>query len=119
MKGDFGIIISSNHQLRINHKDDLEAWRRRLLVLQFKEKFKGKKIPNFEDKLIEAEGDKIFHWLVQGRLKLEMDIQASGDFAINQKQNLAISRVVNDSNSLRLFLNSCVEKSNGGVPKRS
>ena len=116
IRGEFGVVISSNHQLRINHKDDLEAWKRRLFVLQFKEKFKGRKIPNFEDKLIEAEGDKIFHWFVQGRLKLERDIQASGDFVINQEQKLAISRVVNDSDSLRLFLNSCVEKSNGGVP---
>jgi phage/plasmid-associated DNA primase len=66
--GNFGVVITSNHTLKLNTKDDLEAWRRRLLVIDFPNTFTGRKIPNFSNKLLHEEGDAIFAWAVYGRM---------------------------------------------------
>ncbi len=98
-KGDFGVVVTSNHELRINAGDDLNAWRRRLLVLRFDRPSAGKIIPNLAEKLVE-EGNAIFTWAVEGRVLLEQDIKEHGRFQISDDQRVRIQKVVDDSGSL-------------------
>jgi len=114
LKGDFGIVVASNHELRINAGDDLNAWRRRLLVLRFDKPFTGKKIPDLAEKLVKDEGDAIFSWAIQGRVLLEKDIREGG-MVLSDDQTAAVQRVVNDSESLRLFVETRIERVEGGA----
>jgi hypothetical protein len=113
-KGDLGVVVTSNHHLRINAGDDLNAWRRRLVVLRFDEPFTGRKIPNLAEKLVDEEGDAIFTWAIEGRAMLERDIKAYGDIVLNDHQRAKVQRIVDDSGSLRLFVETCLEKACGG-----
>ena len=114
LKGDFGVVVTSNHQLRINAADDPDAWRRRLLVLRFDEPFTGKKIPNFAEKLVAESGDAIFTWAIEGRAMLERDVKAYGDVVLSDDQRAKVQRIVDDSGSLRLFVETRLEKPCGG-----
>jgi len=109
-----GVVVTSNHQLRINAGDDLNAWRRRLLVLRFDKPFIGKKIPNFAERLVGEEGDAIFTWAIKGGELLAKDIKAIGDFVLSDDQKAKVQRIVDDSGSLRLFVETCLEKPGGG-----
>jgi len=108
--GNFGVVITSNHTLKLNTKDDLEAWRRRLLVIDFPNTFTGRKIPNFSNKLLHEEGDAIFAWAVYGRMLLEKDIQKYGSIFLTKNQHLKVSQIVDYSNSLSFFLESEISK---------
>lgn len=114
LRGDMGVVVTSNHQLRINAGDDLNAWRRRLLVLRFDKPFIGKKIPNFAERLVGEEGDAIFTWAIKGGELLAKDIKAIGDFILSEDQKAKVQRIVDDSGSLRLFVETCLEKPGGG-----
>jgi P4 family phage/plasmid primase-like protien len=114
LKGDFGIVVTSNHELRINAGDDLNAWMRRLLVLRFDKPFTGEKIPNLAEKLVKDEGDAIFSWAIQGRVLLEKDIREGG-MVLSDDQTVAVQRVVDDSESLRLFVETRIERVEGGA----
>lgn len=114
LKGDFGIVVASNHELRINAGDDLNAWKRRLLVLRFDKPLVGKVIPYLAEKLVKDEGDAIFSWAIQGRVLLEKDIREGG-MVLSDDQTAAVQRVVNDSESLRLFVETRIERVEGGA----
>jgi phage/plasmid-associated DNA primase len=112
-QGKFNVIITSNSRLRMNLQGDVEAWRRRLLIIRFMMSPPKRKIPNFSEILIREEGPGILNWALGGLKMLMRDIEETGDVRLTDLQELVVDSLLVESDSLRFFLRDNVMRKNG------
>ncbi len=103
-QGNFCILITSNSRLQVRLDGDTGAWKRRLLIIRFEAPAPTKKIPHFDDVLIQQEGSGILNWALQGLGMLLNDIQTGGDIALSAVQVKIVDGLLAESDSLRHFL---------------
>src|SRR5260221_7129486 len=70
--------------------------------------FNGKRIPDVHQYLLRKEGSGILNWCIEGARLLLADIDQHGDIRFSDKQRKAIELILNESDSLRLFLKAKV-----------
>lgn len=66
VQGTFNVLITANSRLRLRIQDDVEAWRRRLVVLTSAASPAERPIPDFGARLLVDEGPGILNWAVDG-----------------------------------------------------
>jgi phage/plasmid-associated DNA primase len=119
MYGDFAIIITSNETLQVHleGETDVEAWRNRLAIVNFSGKPPPVKIPNFENVLLAQEAEGILLEIVKGACLHLAEIEKKGDFEFTSEQLARVNALLEESESVRHFVNSCVsfEKGSEGV----
>jgi putative DNA primase/helicase len=106
LRGDFHVMIASNNRLRIALDGDDEAWRRRLLVVDFDGKKPAKPIPNFADKLFEEEASGILNWLIEGAVAYRNEMNKRGTLTLNEIQMQRVNTLLRDSDSVRSFVDT-------------
>jgi P4 family phage/plasmid primase-like protien len=110
IRGDYHIIIVSNNRLRITLDGDEEAWRRRLLVVDFEKPKPAKPIPNFAERLVAEEGSGILNWLIEGAAAYRDDMDKLGHIRLTEKQQQRVATLLHDSDSVLSFVEQCVIK---------
>lgn len=113
MLGTFNIVMTCNSRLRIRLEDDDGAWRRRLLIVRYERPPATKRIPDFDKVLLREEGPGILRWAIEGFVKLKADLAEKGDFRLTPGQQGRIDSLLQESDSLRLFVKTRVERSDG------
>jgi len=113
IQGDYCIIITSNSKLQLRLDGDVEAWRRRLLIVRYESTPPVKKIPKLDEILISEEGSGILNWALEGLRLVLKDIEQYGDIKLEQKQRQIVDALMAESDSLRHFLNDRVVKKEG------
>jgi hypothetical protein len=103
-QGNFCLVITSNSRLQVHLDGDVDAWRRRLLIIRFEGPVPVKKIPNYADLLIKEEGSGILNWALEGISLLLKDIAENGDIRLTDKQTGIVDNLLAESDSLRHFL---------------
>ena len=68
IKGDYHVAIAANSNLKIALDGDVEAWRRRLLIVDFNRPKTTKPESNLAEKLVAEEASGILNWMVTGAL---------------------------------------------------
>jgi putative DNA primase/helicase len=114
IEGTFNILISPNARLRLYIDSDRSAWERRLIIVRYEKGFTGKKIPEIHKMLLREEGSGILNWCLEGLKLLLNDIARFGDIEFSEKQKERIQKVLNESDSLRLFLKARVVQDSTG-----
>ncbi len=114
LKGNFCMVITSNSRLQVRLDGDVDAWRRRLLIVRFEGPVPEKKIPNFDEVLIEEEGSGILNWALQGLQMVLEDIRVHGDLQLTDAQRGVVDALLAESDSLRHFLSDCVVNDENG-----
>lgn len=104
VRGDFNVGITCNADLNIRLEGDVGAWRRRLLVIKYDRPAPTKPIPDFADQLLAEEGAGILRWMVEGAIELLNDLQEEGKFILSEGQRSRIDRLMNQSDSVRRFV---------------
>ena len=107
VRGDFPILFTSNTSLALKLNGDVEAWRRRILILNFKPGAK-KRIPNFAKTLFEEEGSGILNWALDGWALLQEELNASGHFQITKDQQKMVDDILMESESLKVFVDKVI-----------
>lgn len=110
IEGNFPLILTCNSRLRIRLQEDEKAWKRRLLIIEFKNTAIEKKIPDFYKILISEEGSGILNWALQGLIKIQRDFKFDGDLKLSESQLKRVDSLLAESDSLMRFLIECVEK---------
>jgi putative DNA primase/helicase len=100
IEGNFNIIITSNNTLRLKFDGDLEAWRRRILIVNYQSAPPKKKIANFDDVLIKEEGSGILNWIMEGAVKL---IQSESVISKSERQKASVDDLLNSSDPVAYF----------------
>jgi len=115
MQGNFCVIVTSNARLRVRLYGDVNAWRRRLLIVRYEAPPPKKIIPDFGALLVREEGPGILNWCIAGLALVLEDIDSSnnGDIAITERQRNIVDSLLAESDSLRFFLRERVERAGG------
>lgn len=115
MRGDFYVSVTSNSRLPIALNDDDQAWRRRILVYVFDRKAPDRVIPNFEDIIVEQEGEGVLAWLVQGYMAHRTELKEKGDFILTDEQHQRIEDLILESKGHTEFLRTNVVNGEGDL----
>ena len=113
MVGQFNVIITCNSRLRIRLEGDVEAWRRRLIIINIDAQPPGKKIPGFDEILIRDEGPGILNWALAGFTMLLKDIDERGDIRLRKRQQVQVNALLAESESARHFIIDRIERADG------
>src|SRR4029077_8922421 len=73
LEGNFPLVLACNGKPQIKIDQDVDAWARRLIVLNFKKPAHDKHFGKMAELLFENEGSGILNWLLEGRKKLVKD----------------------------------------------
>lgn len=75
IRGDFNVVVNCNGRPSFEFRSDADAWRRRLVVLRYRNSLPTPPAPGFVKWLLENEGSGILNWAISGYLQLR---QAGG-----------------------------------------
>lgn len=109
-QGRFNILMTSNSRLKVRLQGDVGAWRRRLLIVRYESPPPKKKIDNFGEKLVAAEGPGILNWALEGLVMLMIDLRDTGDIRLTERQKGTVDSLLAESDSLRFFLRENVQR---------
>lgn len=108
LRGDYHVICTCNTRLQVQLDGDSDAWRRRLLLVEYSRPKPAKPIRDFADKLIAAEASGIIYWMIQGAIEHLAELEEAGDYHLSERQHHRIESLLNESDSVRLFVLQCV-----------
>ena len=113
MEGVFCCVLTSNSRLRVRLEGDVDAWRRRMIIVRYEAPPPKKKIPEFAKRLVEAEGPGMLNWAIAGLAALMHDVETSGNIHLTERQIRLVDSLLSESDSLRVFLRDRVVKDTG------
>ena len=114
--GNFNICISCNTRIKVLLEGDIDAWRRRLLIVRYQKPPPEKSIPDFDVQLIKEEGSGILNWALKGLQMAFTDIDETGTLKLSREQERRIDALLSESESVRHFAQSrLIADPNGDV----
>jgi phage/plasmid-associated DNA primase len=113
LQGIFNILITANERLKVALEGDVDAWGRRLILLEFGKPPPAKKVDRFAEKLVEDEGPAILAWFLRGLQKLLVEVGNGGDVVIGERQRKKIENLLAESDSVTHFITDRVRKAPG------
>jgi len=108
LRGNFNVLITSNSRLRVKLDADIEAWRRRLLIVNWKLVENRKRIERFDEVLLKEEGPGILNWMIEGAKRAIRELDLHGDILLTQNQKERVESLLAESDSVRHFVKKCV-----------
>jgi putative DNA primase/helicase len=115
VKGIFGMVITCNSRLRVRLDGDVEAWRRRMLLIRYERPKPERRIAGYSEKLLEKEAEGILVLFVKGAMRHLKELSELGDFRINAKQQGRVDALLLESDSLRHFARERICEAEDGV----
>lgn len=115
LRGQYPIIINCNSRLRVHLDEDIDAWRRRLLIIDYSKPAVTKPIPNFASQLFAEEREGILNWGIKGAVKLLKDIQAYGKIQRTATQASRVDALLLESDSVKIFVTKQVCRGTGDL----
>lgn len=111
LRGNFNLMITANSQLHVNFDGDTQAWKRRLILINWRPPPRDRKrIPNFAKVLLNEEGPGILNWMIQGAVKHLHELEEHGKFILSSAQEMRVEDFLNESDSIRAFVCNCIEE---------
>lgn len=92
--GDFHIILYGNQLNPQLWSADLDAFRRRVLMVEYAKPRPTTIIPNLADELWSQEGSGILNWAVEGVGFYRADLAKSGHFILTNEQQQRVNRII-------------------------
>ena len=111
IRGNFDICVTCNSRLRVRLEGDAGAWRRRLILISYEKSKPQHRIERFAEKLIAEEGSGILRWMIAGARAHMAELQEHGDFVLSDDQKNRVEGLLNESDSVRFFVERRVRSS--------
>ena len=86
LRGEFGVAVSCNSRLRVKLDGDVDAWRRRLLIVRYEKPKPDESILDFAKTLLAEEASGILRWMVDGAIMHLRECDAAGDYRLSEEQ---------------------------------
>jgi P4 family phage/plasmid primase-like protien len=115
VRGEFAVAITCNSRLRVLLEGDADAWRRRLLLIEYNKPKPKRRIADFAEKLLLEEGPGILVWMSIGAIEHLRELEAGGDFVLTKTQGDRVELLLAESDSVREFVRLCLK----GHPSQS
>ncbi|EIQ01616.1 phage/plasmid primase, P4 family, C-terminal domain [Opitutaceae bacterium TAV1] len=104
IEGDFNVGLTSNSRLQVRLDGDTDAWRRRLLIVNYERPRPAHPNPRFVEELLASEASGILNWMIEGAMKLMAEIRESGTIAMTEEQRARVDSLLAESDSIREFV---------------
>jgi P4 family phage/plasmid primase-like protien len=110
IKGEFGVAVSCNSRLRVKLDGDVDAWRRRLLIIRYEKPKPKERILDFAEKLLTEEASGILQWMVDGAIMHLRECDAMGEYHLTGAQEDRVDQFLAESDSIRHFVTDRIEE---------
>ena len=115
--GDFDCLITCNERLLVSleGETDVEAWRRRLMMLEFlNELAEEQRINNYAQLLFAEEAEGILAVAITGAITHMAELEESGNFKLTPEQKSRVNLLLAESESVKYFVTERVFRQRGG-----
>lgn len=102
--GNFNVAITTNSRLKVKLQGDEDAWRRRLVILEFLSPPPARIQRDLADTLIKEEAEGILLWMIQGAAKLLELSNAKQDLPLTAKQRGLVDDLLQESDNVGRFV---------------
>lgn len=111
--GNFNVAISANVRLALKLTEDADAWKRRLLHVEFKKLKVFKVDREFVKTIIEKEGSGILNWMLKGAKQILHLKAQKADFPLTALQAKRVDDLLEASDSTQSFVRKGIIKTPG------
>jgi putative DNA primase/helicase len=107
IKCQFNVIVTSNSRLTVYLEGDSDAWRRRLVIINYERPKPENPIPDFSARIIAEEGTGVLNFMLDG---LDALRAANWKLEMNERQQRRVDDLLLESDAHRVFANECLTK---------
>ena len=101
IKCQFNVIVTSNSRLTVYLEGDADAWRRRLVIVNYDRPKPAVVIPDLADKILKQEGPGVLNFMLDG---LDALRAANWDLRLNEAQQRRVDDLLLESDAHRVFV---------------
>jgi uncharacterized protein DUF5906/D5-like protein len=115
--GDFDCLVTCNERLLVSleGETDVEAWRRRLMMLEFLNELpEEQRIDNYAQVLFAQEAEGILAAAITGSIVHMAELEESGNFKLTPEQKSRVNLLLVESESVKYFVTERVLRQRGG-----
>lgn len=105
IRGHYLVVVTSNSRLTVNLEGDADAYRRRLILIEYAKDENMSVIFNFSEQLLEKEASGVLNWMLDGLDRLKRTGYVI-NLAPDQKQK--IDDLLMESESHTAFVKDCI-----------
>lgn len=103
----FNAIVTCNSRLTVHLEGDAEAWRRRLVVIEYVKPKPGNVIADLSERIIHEEGPGVLNWMLEGLDKIRGD---GWQLLLTPTQQRVVDDLLLESEGDVFFAKECLEK---------
>jgi P4 family phage/plasmid primase-like protien len=108
MMGNFNVIVTCNSRLVVHLEGDVEAWRRRLIIIDYHKPKPEIVIADLDQQILATEGPGVLNWMLEGLAKL----RANGwQLHLTSPQQATVDNLLLESDGHTLFVKNELIKS--------
>jgi putative DNA primase/helicase len=102
----FNVVVTCNSRLTVHLEGDVEAWRRRLVILEYRKPKPEKVIVDLDRQILEHESSGVLNWMLQGLDKLRAD---NWQLVLTANQQAAVDNLLLESDGHAVFARECLK----------
>jgi putative DNA primase/helicase len=103
----FNVIVTCNSRLAAHLEGDVEAWRRRLAIIEYRKPKPEKIIADLDRQILKCEGSGVLNWMLAGLDKLRAD---SWQLRLTTNQLAAVDNLLLESDGHAVFARECLKR---------
>jgi phage/plasmid-associated DNA primase len=103
----FNVIVTCNSRLAVHLEGDVEAWRRRLAIIEYRKPKPEKIIAELDRQILKCEGSGVLNWMLAGLDKLRAD---SWQLRLTTNQQAAVDNLLLESDGHAVFARECLKR---------
>ena len=103
----FNAIVTCNSRLTVHLEGDVEAWRRRLAIIEYLNAKPAKVITDLSEQILAKEGPGVLNWMLDGLEKLRAD---GWELRLNAQQQKVVDDLLLESEAEVVFASECLQE---------
>jgi phage/plasmid-associated DNA primase len=103
----FNVIVTCNSRLAVYLEGDVEAWRRRLAIIEYRRPKPEKVIADLDRQILEREGSGVLNWMLVGQDKVRAD---KWHLHLTANQQAAVDNLLLESDGHAVFARECLKR---------
>ena len=101
----FNVIVTCNSRLTVRLEGDVEAWRRRLVIVEYRKPKPEKVIADLDRQILERESSGVLNWMLDGLDKLRAH---NWQLVLTANQQACVNNLLLESDGHAVFARECL-----------
>ncbi|HEV8186826.1 MAG TPA: phage/plasmid primase, P4 family [Pyrinomonadaceae bacterium] len=110
IRGRFNVIVTCNSRLTVRLEGDTDAWRRRLIIVDYHKEKPKHVIADLDQLIFKNEASGVLNWMLEGLDKLRLD---GWQIHLTRAQQALVDNLLLESDSHQWFVREKLEKCDG------